>query len=442
MNTYLEPAILVHKTNGDIMKFIESDTGLYYHAAQPTGTPAPAYTFINTVTANKKLYTPRQIEQADLARRLYALVGRPSHADFLTMIRENRLKNCPVSVEDAKRSVAIYGPDVHALHGKTVRTTPEHVPADQIRHLPPDILSAHGTLTLCADLFQVDGIKFLTTISRNINFITVESIPSGHVVREILPGLERVNNTYVPRGFRIETIHADEEFTPLVHALYTLTGIRVNICATNEHVPEIERAIRTIKERNRATVSALPFKHYPKLLKKALVANAVTWLNNFPHGGGVSSLMSPRTIVTGDTIDFATHCRVPIGAYCEVHDERKITNTELPRTHHAIALNPTGNFQGSYHFLSLTTGEQISRRRFTELPMTDAIINRVHDIARAEKHAVPLGHPEFVFAWADGQPIYDVPLDDPVPPPPGPEGAHQDNDENHEQDAAHLKGSP
>ena len=401
--------------------------------------PSTAYTLLNTV-ANKKLYTPRQLEQADLANRLYALVGRPSYKDFLTMIRENQLKNCPaVSVEDAKRAVAIYGPDVHALRGKTVRTTPEHVPADQIRHLPLDILQAHGTVTICADLFHVDGLLFLATISRNLNFLTVQRLPSGHVLREILPGLDSVNNTYAPHGFTIAAMYADEEFSPLVNALYTLTGIRVNICATNEHVPEIERAIRTIKERNRATVSALPFKHYPKLLKTALIANAVTWLNSFPHGGGVSNVMSPRTLVSGDTIDFATHCRVPIGAYCEVHDEQKITNTELPRTHYAITLNPTGNFQGSYHFMSLTTGAQISRRRFTELPMTDAVIARVHDIARAEKNAVPIGQPEFAFAWAPGHPIYDVPLDDPVPPPPPHEGAHPGNDdenENENQDAA------
>jgi hypothetical protein len=78
MDTLVEPAILVHKTNGTIMKFTESDTGLYYHEAKPISTPSTAYTLLNTVANNKKLYTPRQLEQADLANRLYALVGRPS----------------------------------------------------------------------------------------------------------------------------------------------------------------------------------------------------------------------------------------------------------------------------------------------------------------------------------------------------------------------------
>ena len=95
--------------------------------------------------------------------------------------------------------------------------------------------------------------------------------------------------------------HADEEFTSLRHPLLELDNIQLNVAATNEHVPEIERAIHTIKERNWSTVSGLPNKHYPMILKKGLVSHAVSWLNMFPHADGVSATMSPRTILTGIT---------------------------------------------------------------------------------------------------------------------------------------------
>ena len=66
----------------------------------------------------------------------------------------------------------------------------------------------------------------------------------------------------------------------------------------------------------------------------------------------------PQTILTGTTADYATHCHVPIGAYCKVHNENDLSNTKTPcTTSYAIALNPTRNLQGSYHFLSLTTGK-------------------------------------------------------------------------------------
>ena len=72
----------------------------------------------------------------------------------------------------------------------------------------------------------------------------------------------------------------------------------------------------------------------------------------FPHKDGVSHRLIPRTIVTGLEVDFKTYCRVPFVAYCNVHDEPKISNTETSRTTPAIALIPTGNVQGGYFFMS------------------------------------------------------------------------------------------
>jgi hypothetical protein len=47
------------------------------------------------------------------------------------------------------------------------------------------------------------------------------------------------------------------------------------------------------------------------------------------------------------------------GAYCEVHEENTPTNGMTTRGTPAIYLGPTGNFQGTYNFLSLVTGQVI-----------------------------------------------------------------------------------
>jgi hypothetical protein len=379
MDSLTEAAIIVHKHNGDKMNFTESQSGLYYHEAKATKSKSTNYSFINSVSENKSLYTRRQLESADLAKGVYELVGRPSHATFTKTITENQLQNCPITVHDANRALQIYGPDIAAFRGKTTRTTPEHVPSDQVRPIPIEIMNAHKDATLCFDILFVDGFAFVSTVSRNIHFITAEYIPKRTILTQVLPCLRRVNNIYRARGFRITAVHADEEFPSLCDPLLALNGIQLNIAATNEHVPEIERAIRTIKERNRTTVSSLPFRHYPKILKLALVSQAVSWLNIFTRDDGISDTMSPRTIVTNTTADYATHCRVPMGAYCEVHNENDPSNTETPHTSPAISLNPTGNLQGSYRFLSLDSGKRISRRRWTELPIiTEAVITLVN----------------------------------------------------------------
>jgi hypothetical protein len=53
-----------------------------------------------------------------------------------------------------------------------------------------------------------------------------------------------------------------------------------------------------------------------------------------------------------------------------------------PRTTPAICLGPTGNLQGSYFFFSLVTGQIIRRRKWSELPVPDAVIERVAHFAQ------------------------------------------------------------
>jgi len=54
-----------------------------------------------------------------------------------------------------------------------------------------------------------------------------------------------------------------------------------------------------------------------------------------------------------------------------------------PRTSGAIALQLTGNDQGSHYFLSLHGGKNINRYAWTELPMPNEVIEQIHRLARA-----------------------------------------------------------
>jgi hypothetical protein len=46
---------------------------------------------------------------------------------------------------------------------------------------------------------------------------------------------------------------------------------------------------------------------------------------------------------------------------------------------------PTGNRQGSYKFMSLTTGNKIIRRNFTKMPVTESVIKQVKQMAAKDK---------------------------------------------------------
>jgi hypothetical protein len=59
----------------------------------------------------------------------------------------------------------------------------------------------------------------------------------------------------------------------------------VNLASANEHVPEIERLTRVVKERCRVTQHSVLFHTIPKLMTIHIVLNVVKLLNFFQLKG-------------------------------------------------------------------------------------------------------------------------------------------------------------
>eukprot|EP00804_Cyclotella_cryptica_P010069 CCRYP_018044-RA/>CCRYP_018044-RA protein AED:0.31 eAED:-0.77 QI:0/-1/0/1/-1/0/1/0/270 len=257
----------------------------------------------------------------------------------------------------------------------------------------------HKYVTLTADIMFVNGIPFLVTRSRGIQLITVEFLPR-RTAKIIGSKLIRVLNVYQRAGFAVQTVLMDKEFDSVADQCPTLP---INTTAANEHVPEIERAIRLIKERARGIENTLPFTGLPKLMTIELIHFIVLWLNNFPVKSGVSTKYSPRELICRHKLSARTHCKTPLGAYCEVHDEPSPTNSMTPRTHETICMGPTGNIQGSYKFYCLCTKKKLTRRRWSEMPMPKSIIRKVDRQAKRDKAAARLA-----FADRNNRPYEDI----------------------------------
>jgi hypothetical protein len=159
-------------------------------------------------------------------------------------------------------------------------------------------------------------------------------------------------------------------------------GPRVNLTSASEHVPEIERRIRVIKERSCSSRHSLPFNRIPRLLMIHIVFAAVKLLNHFPPKGGISDTVSPKTIMAGETFDYKKHLSLQLGQYCQVHEDGTPRNSQLPRTQGAIYLGPSGNLQGGFKFINLTTAKTISRRSWDIIPMPQTVIDRVNILGK------------------------------------------------------------
>ena len=255
---------------------------------------------VQTVKDNETAFTHRQVSQARLARKLYITLGTPSQADIIAFIRANNLKNRPIAVDDANRSFTIYGQEIASIRGENVCIQPKHVLTPSITCVPPEILDRHDKLQLCVDLCFVNNFAFLITISRDIKLRTVDDLKDTKD-KTVLSSPRDVINLYTSRGFEVNYVHADNGFKCIATELFPT---RLNLASAGEHVPEVERSIRTLKERARAAIYGLPFKRHATQLIVANVRYHNDWLNRFPATDGVSKTLSPRQIIWGDNADF------------------------------------------------------------------------------------------------------------------------------------------
>jgi Zinc knuckle len=266
-------SFVVHTPKGKIL-FTKHPDGLHYFDPR-----ARHSSFLQTVDENETGYSKRQLDRAKEARSLYAKVGHPSIGDFKAMIKHNMIMNCPITIDDVVRAEKVYGKNIAALKGKTVRASPSPVVTDYVE-VPPEILEANSNIVLTADVFFVNKVPFFMSLSREVVFTTVE-----HIARRtktiLLRSILKVKNIYNNRDFSIATALMDNEFEPLKADLKE-QGITLNTPAAGEHVPEPERRIRVIKERARACRHTLPFEFLPKVMIISLIYNAVLWLNAFP----------------------------------------------------------------------------------------------------------------------------------------------------------------
>jgi hypothetical protein len=367
----------VHKADGSTRRFKQSRRGLFYHdTAEPE---QHTVLTVSTVETNRTKYADRDYSRAILARKVQVLVGRPELKDFLRYIEGKSLRNCPITRQDAVNAHAILGRDLGSIKGKTTRRSIKGILRSVANNIPKSILSQYRDITLCIDIMFVNRIPFFMSMSRNLRFITCEVLDNREQA-SLIKALQRINGIYRKRGFRITLVLGDSEFECTRGAIATDLKSELNICGEDEHIPDIERCIRTTKERTRCTYNMSPFDHYPPRMVIEMVFLSVFWINAFPHRLGVSQTLSPRTIVTGLEVDYTKHCRIEYGQYVQTHE--KHDNTMRARTVGAIALRPTGNQQGGYYFYSLLSGRRLHRTHWTELPMPAEAKDRVHALAR------------------------------------------------------------
>ena len=104
------------------MKFKEVESGLYSLSSnKDTKEKISAYSYLTLVQANKSQFTSREVKRADAAREFRKHLGCPRYKKYFKLLESNYFRKCPLTVDDAKRALHIYGPDKESLKGKSRR---------------------------------------------------------------------------------------------------------------------------------------------------------------------------------------------------------------------------------------------------------------------------------------------------------------------------------
>jgi len=165
----------------------------------------------------------------------------------------------------------------------TTRKTPETVVIEQAEPM------VDKRIVLSMDLFFIGGLTFLLSVSRDLCLCMVSYVASRKITA-LKAAVESQVSVYKSRDYYVTYILIDDE-SAISAAITSINemGIIINQTAKNEHVPEVEKAGRTLKERVRVVWNTLPFKLTNEMII-GLTYYACNKVNMFPKASSIGGL--------------------------------------------------------------------------------------------------------------------------------------------------------
>ena len=111
---------------------------------------------------------------------------------------------------------------------------------------------------------HVNRILFLVSVSKHIHYGTAQALESMKIPKMEMV-IKSIISSYKVRGFHVAILHVDIQFKA-IRDRKLLGDVTTNVVSRGEHVPEIERLNRVLKERARCYFAMLPYKTMPRMM--------------------------------------------------------------------------------------------------------------------------------------------------------------------------------
>lgn len=364
-----------------------------------------------TVAENLQKYSKLEIKQARKAQKYMRSAGVITAGNLIKLLAAGKIKNADITVQDVVRYVDIWKHDLANLKGKTTAKTLERVRELDISTEP----LVRRDQILFIDIMFIEKNLYLVGKCKPSEYVSLKKL-HGKEMKHIAEALKIMVDHITRGGVQVKEILCDGESAIESQKFKGMSGLEVDTSG-GESVVVIERLIRVVKERVRGIVNVLPYE-LPDTLLDWLAYSAIYYLNCVP-GSAAHDVRSPRERLTGRQLDAKTDLKHEFGQYVQVIDNAT-DNTMKERTHGGIALAPSGNKEGAWYYMQLTTWGHVKRRRAEELPMPDEVIQYItakaaEDRLKKNLKSVPKrGEVIKIGLWRGANTVYDDHIDEDV----------------------------
>ena len=189
------------------------------------------------------------------------MLGYPLVVNLKTIIKTNAIQDNPVSKSYVKLMECLFGPDIPAVEGKTTRCHPHQLVSDVVS-IPHELCDAQCNICLYIDIMYINGMPFLTIISKNIKYCTALWV--GDCTAPTITSLvESVLKLDQQAGFQATVVCTNCKFKPVLQVLQDNEWFMTNLANAQEDVPEAECNNHVLKEHIHATYHGIPYKMLP-----------------------------------------------------------------------------------------------------------------------------------------------------------------------------------
>ena len=144
------------------------------------------------------------------------------------------IANYPVTLDDAKRALHIFGPVISHVKGVTTRRPAPPIKMQYQIPMPDDIMRLHPSVYIFGDFVFVQSVCIQTTISEPYEFETIEDMSAKKASKkDILKTTKNATRIYTSRGLEVRQFNGDNNFACITR---DMLPIFVNVVATGAHV--------------------------------------------------------------------------------------------------------------------------------------------------------------------------------------------------------------